>query len=291
MKISTYKEPLQTPKTKEDKIKLAKIISLPNSMVERQINTLEDLVHAITTYPWSPGIFKDGTRNMKNFISTDIMALDIDNGMTIDDAIKRCCKLDVVAIIAPTVNHTEEAPRFRIILPLLKVIKDKEVFNSTWETLSETFPELDSQCSDTSRFYFQCLSDDVTLVKGKNLLEPVVNTPKNNLTYGFKGLSEGTKPVKVGEDMEDVVKLIYGESKPHIPEPVAEFIKGVSTGFPGKWHTMANRFLYTLTLQGIDSNILYEVFKTLSPQPLDSKDEHTFKYAIRDGLRDRKEKL
>jgi hypothetical protein len=156
-----------------------------------QVKNSEELAKVITETNYSLGIFKDGLRNKANFISTEAIGLDFDAGYTLEQA-----KTDFAEyshIIAPSKSHRVEknglvSDRFRVILFLKTPITDVNVFESTWHSLFEKWPQADKACKDASRFFYPSQSIEA-IRKGGKLIEVVLPKPKsepkvaNNLDY------------------------------------------------------------------------------------------------------------
>jgi len=122
----------------------------------------------ITSKNWSPQtFFQDNTGRMArlndNFQSTDFMVLDIDDGMTIEEA--KIAFKEYACVLAPTKSHQKEkttpsgkvkpaCDRYRIIIPLERTVTDKVEFKATWFAAKDIWPFMDDACKDFARFYF-----------------------------------------------------------------------------------------------------------------------------------------
>lgn len=120
------------------------------------INNTEELQKIICTHTWSPAIFS-GTRSNDNFVSTDLLVLDVDSGATINEAFSIFSGYKI--IIAPTRSHQVEknglkCDRFRIVLFLRETITSKEDFLATWQLAQSMLPTIDAACKDPARQYF-----------------------------------------------------------------------------------------------------------------------------------------
>lgn len=128
---------------------------------EIEVQSIEELHDKVHQYAWSPSTFKDGIRKNKNFLSTELMAIDIDDKLTLQEAKERLYNLKVPFSISTSKNHQQDkggvvADRFRIIMPLEAPITDRNTYLSTWNHVKNTmFPELDESCKDVARFYFK----------------------------------------------------------------------------------------------------------------------------------------
>lgn len=140
------------------------------------INALPDLKKFITENDWSPAIFRSNYRNNENFESTSLMVLDVDENLTIEQALKTFEPYKF--LLATTRSHQKEkhglvCDRFRVILFLEREIKTKEEFISTWFSLKEKFPFIDEKCKDPARFFYKC-TDAFFHVKSEGQLIPTV---------------------------------------------------------------------------------------------------------------------
>lgn len=277
MKLSIFPKANFLPKNKEDKIALSKLASNPNLPVILEVRNEEELIKAVTSFGWSPSIFS-GYRHNDNFISTDFMSLDIDSGLTIQEAEKRIQSIGLACLCLPSPSHTEENEKFRLIFPLAKTILNTNDFDKTWEWLQLQFPEIDSQCSDYARWYAPSKmgdgfwQDGEFLIPKKSESTSVINSPSFKETY-----------VDVPENIRDVVKLLYGKERNTIPEAVEFFLTNAHTGLPGLWINSLNSFVFSLALSGVDDIIIQNVVESISPDPLDNRDLYQIRRSIKDG--------
>ncbi len=168
-----------------------------------QIGTLEQMTELCLRHNFSPAIFKDGKRSLKNFEKAYCLGMDIDNDgklykgkptplMSLEEA-KEEFK-DYTHLILPSRSHRKEkdgqvADRYRVILFFTEPITDTDTFYATWEWCKEQWPAIDHQCKDPSRFYYK--HSDVASVRafGKRIT-PVAPAPKPELDLDRIDLSE-----------------------------------------------------------------------------------------------------
>lgn len=243
-----------------------------------EVNTEEDLINIVTNYAWSPSIFK-GVRLQENFLEADFIALDIDSGLSIEEAEKRCIEANLTVLCAPSTSHKPEEPRFRLIFPLLRTVKTKEEFDATVHKLAEKFPECDSKCLENARFYFAQTTVDGFWLEGDFL---PIETPKP-LPKQDKYRDSGVQ-VKVDMKLEEIVEELYGEKRETIPESVHYFLANVHTGLPGEWITSVNACVFSLAMSGIDEDTIMDLMEYLAPRgELTKKDLGTISRAFKDG--------
>lgn len=277
MQISIFKKALAHPKSKEEKATNSRFASSPYKPEIVSFDTETELMDLVTTYAWSPLTFENYRRE-SDFIKTDIIAFDIDEGMTIDEAEVIVEKLGLAALCLPSTSHTENHHKFRLIFPLSRSIHDKDEYLETYMKLAEYFP-VDPQTKDIARFYFGSTDEDGFWIAG-DLYTPVKPKPKLSETFDR---DRYTDTIEVGEDVEDVVRALYGEGKEKIAEQIDFFIRNAHTGLPGMWYNSANSFLFTLGLQKVPFEVVAAVFEELAPEPLDDRDEYQLERAYTDG--------
>lgn len=149
-------------------------------------NASEFLEYALE-YNWSPSVFRDNYRNKENFISADLIALDIDNDepvrMTIEEAAEAF--KDYRHLIMPSRSHRKEKngevkDRFRVLLFLTRQITDEKEYYATWYELQKRCPAADPSCKDPSRFYYpstECFSKNLS--KSAKTIDPVEPKPQD----------------------------------------------------------------------------------------------------------------
>lgn len=275
MELSVF-EKITLPTSKDEKKRLSFFSSKPHLPKLMSCNSTEELIDIVTNRGWSPFVF-DGYRAQKSFLRTNFLVLDIDDGLTISDALDRVKKLGLYCVCLPTASHTKELNKYRLIFVTDLVIDKVDTFKENMNTLVKDFPESDPSCvTDCARFYFGCkFSDDGFVYEGDliKVIEPKKITnkkPSNTL-------------VAVSDDIIDQVKGIYGKERSYLPECVSHFIKNASTGIDGNWIISLNAFVFTLSTQGFTYESIYSTVDMLAPDELDYKDEDCIDRAYKDG--------
>lgn len=277
MQLSVFPRAKAHPKSKEEKVKNSKYASSPYKPETVLFDNEDELINIITKMAWSPMVFETYRRE-SDFIKTDLIAFDIDEGMTIDEAYNVVEELGLAALCMPSTSHTDEHHKFRLIFPLSRSINNIDEYKETYLKLAEYFP-VDPQCKDACRFYFGSTDIDGFWIDGE-LFTPIKPKPKLSETFDR---SSYTESIEVGEDVEDVVRVLYEEDKEKIPEQVDFFIRNAHTGLQGHWHNAANSFIFTLGLQNVPFERVAAVFEELAPEPLDAHDEYLLERSYKDG--------
>jgi energy-coupling factor transporter ATP-binding protein EcfA2 len=110
---------------------------------------------------WSPAIFKKKRRLKENVIELSMLVLDIDGGMTVDQADKILRELGALALIYTTHSHqrvTPEHPKaqdcFRVVVLLADPIS-ADNHPRLWHWANDLFDgKIDAGCKDASRMYY-----------------------------------------------------------------------------------------------------------------------------------------
>jgi len=129
----------------------------------KTLNNLDELAQIVTNFHWTPGIFSSETRSIKTCIGAQLLAFDIDEGCSLDQALKLF--QDYKHVIVTSRSHQKEkitktgkikppVDRFRLILFPDRTIKDDLEFKTTWLKMSEDYPFFDESCKDISRLYY-----------------------------------------------------------------------------------------------------------------------------------------
>jgi KaiC/GvpD/RAD55 family RecA-like ATPase len=194
----------------------------------------EDIAEICLKYNWAPGTFKE-RRRLEDFEQTEILAFDIDDGLSLSDAVARASAANLKYIIATTKSHQKikhegqpnEMPacdRFRVILFLDEAITDVKDYENTWTYHAMDWPEADYSCKDASRFFYKCLDIvsmnevgetlAVKLCEKKDAAKPLIKAPegergelwKSTLDFLLNGAPAGSRHhalVKAVGNMKD----------------------------------------------------------------------------------------
>ncbi len=224
------------------------------------VKSIDQLQKLITTRNWSCGTFENGHRNIKNFKSANCIALDIDEGVTIEEATKKL--VGYTYFIAPTKSHLKEkngtvCERFRILLGLTRTITSREEYAGTYAKLLKMFPTADIQCKDPSRYW----------------------APSTELTNDNKGKN-------IEPEMEEVKKLVPKDVvigvKGHLCVATLEFLFNGAPG--GEWNTSLYKAALDLRSQGYTQEESTNMLETATYKydgSLDSTDLTTIDQAFK----------
>lgn len=175
------------------------------------------IIEITKNYSYSAIEFLNGVRKSENFMRGNIVVLDIDDGITIEEAI---IKFDAFyGVIATTKSHRksekdgkpiESRDRFRVILFLKEPIIEKEVFKRVMTNLI-TEIGADQACKDLGRFYFPNPEQKVYWLKGGEYfdIEPYNVDKKKTLSKTKKSSSKALTTqksdyIEIGDDWKIV---------------------------------------------------------------------------------------
>lgn len=131
-----------------------------NLGINRASMTIPQLAQALTSgMSVCPGVMKDGGRKDVNWIQQQVFALDIENGYTFEAYKENAEKIGIIpAFVYPTLSHTAENHRYRVVYVCDYVVEDAEVARFIRRLLIQQFPNVkeagvDENCKDLSRYF------------------------------------------------------------------------------------------------------------------------------------------
>lgn len=114
-----------------------------------------------------------GRRSQANFIGSDVLAVDIDDGMQLDEALSNPYVQQHAALLYTTPSHTEKNNRFRIVFQTPRTITDAAEMRAAYTGLIRKFGG-DKSCNDACRLFFGSKDSNPT-VFGNMLSEDALN--------------------------------------------------------------------------------------------------------------------
>ena len=127
-------------------------------------STLEEFANIAIRAHIAPAVFRDNKRDGLNFISTDFLSFDFDNGIQTADAVHNqlCGRLLNHALIASK-NHLKDKgdgrgiiQRFHVFIPLSVPIADKSLYKFGVRKFAQLHGwQTDKACSDATRYFYR----------------------------------------------------------------------------------------------------------------------------------------
>lgn len=140
----------------------------------RHAPTAGELAKYVTTYANSPCMWGGGIRERANFRFADWFALDFDEGMTLEEAVKIFSPY--IHIIATSKSHqkakgkTPACDRFRVFLRFIPRCVDRYDYEATADVLIKKYKA--DKCRDAARFFWPC-REVISLKYWGDVVEPV----------------------------------------------------------------------------------------------------------------------
>ncbi len=122
-----------------------------------QTRTVKSFIWSVTHGgAWAVGNYTDNFRTSGNFISSQLLALDFDNAVSIDELLEVEFIRHYVSCLHPSPSHTDEHPKTRAIFVLSEPVYDGDRWESYQIALIDYFQnfEPDTKCRDRARFFF-----------------------------------------------------------------------------------------------------------------------------------------
>lgn len=118
--------------------------------------SMQDLAaHISKGHPWMPALLNDGSRRQQfNAKFAEVLGLDIDGGMTIDEALDHPFIGQFCGLAIESNSSTPELHKFRLVFRLDQALIGWEDIRLANEFLSEMVKAADKACKDASRFFF-----------------------------------------------------------------------------------------------------------------------------------------
>ena len=158
--------------------------------------TSAEVVQIICNKTWSPMVFESGRRLSVNFAASSLCVLDVDDGLSLEDALVEFA--DFRHVIATTKSHQNpksEKPlgdRYRVVLWFDEVIETREKFERVMKYYLTQWPFADPQCKDAARFYWACVKEASIREEGTLLSTSVQLPSPRRRPQKTNGMHHGT---------------------------------------------------------------------------------------------------
>jgi hypothetical protein len=132
----------------------------------------------------------NGWRKSENFTVSGVLAVDIDDGLSVQDALDDDFVQDYASILYTTPSHTEEFPRFRIVFELEVSITDKDRMRDALTGLINRFGS-DEACGDICHMFYGSTTSEPIMFGNKLpelLVEELIERAKESRnSYWYTG--------------------------------------------------------------------------------------------------------
>ncbi|PRT36258.1 hypothetical protein [Bacillus wiedmannii] len=127
-----------------------------NSVIDINVEKLADELGKGKSFV--PAKFKyvkgEKRRAIQNWESQQVIALDFDEGLTLEEALNESYFKENAAFVYTTFSHTEENHKFRVVFVLDETVTQYRHFKCIINELLERYPYADQACKDGSRLFF-----------------------------------------------------------------------------------------------------------------------------------------
>lgn len=135
------------------------------SLSSLAINNIETNEHEKNRrFAWSPIVWDSNKKRAGyNFKHSDFLTLDIDDGITLKEAVSILEGFDILVLATKnhlkakkveSVNEEKVNERFRIIIPFERRVTSLAEYKATMDKIKEVFPWADLSCLDPARVYW-----------------------------------------------------------------------------------------------------------------------------------------
>jgi hypothetical protein len=145
---------------------------------KNRTGTIEDLKTAVKSgFAINGAHFKEKIRNAENVTKIGLLLVDIDDGMTIEQALEHPLINEYCALAYTTFSHTEDHHKFRLIF-ILPEVMNRDDFESLVKFFLSKLPA-DKSCSDSCRAFYgnteaQFFIDNPTAILPQEWIEKAI---------------------------------------------------------------------------------------------------------------------
>lgn len=160
----------------------------------------------------------------ESWISQQMFMLDIDNNMTIDQAIEKCNQIDLIPnFMYSTFSHTDDHHKFRLVFVLDKEITDYTTAQKVQLYLMKSIGEVDVSTCNINRFYY---AGRALVFESGNVLnsDKIIEDSKDTVVKGTKSKVKVNHPPiesdrerKGSLDINEVLNTTLISSDPKTP--------------------------------------------------------------------------
>lgn len=195
--------------------------------------SVEDLAEAVTQgYAFCPHIKPGAQRRKANFQASGFLAVDIDKGKTVEQAMAMDHCRQYASLLYTSVSHTEESHRFRIVFELENPIICPERMGKALVALVSLYGA-DKKCQDPAHFFYGNTSAKVWLpgnIMPDSEVDALVergrelNTSKHSLSAGSDTVTKRSskrvgkaQPIRLRDGGWDYLNNIPLRTSVHCP--------------------------------------------------------------------------
>ena len=181
---------------------------------ENREATLDELADCVTRGSAYCAQLK-GPRRATNFLACDIVSIDIDHGMTVEQALAHPLVRDHGAFVYTTVNHAPDAHRFRAVFVLPRTITDAKEMRAVQRSLALRLNG-DPSATDAARIFFgnrRAQVYTIGKVMSDEILDDLIAQSRHAREGGPGGVLKATRSA-MPIDLDQPVRLAGGHVMP-----------------------------------------------------------------------------
>ncbi len=191
-----------------------------------QVLTIDDLAEAVLLgHAWSCATYDHSMRSKANYQQAQLIGLDIDNGLTLDDALNHPFVKKYGQLIYTSASHqkpkgdTPPCDRFRIVFNASQPIKDIDTYEQLVKAVMGHFPSADEACKDASRYWAGNSQAEIFILDGQTLPDSLIDEAKKQAKIEWEAREKRRIETlaRVNEQNPDELKTLALEALNFIP--------------------------------------------------------------------------
>ncbi|MGK7957196.1 MAG: PriCT-2 domain-containing protein, partial [Crocosphaera sp.] len=188
--------------------------------------TIKALAEAVKRgHAWSCATYDRSMRSKGNYQQGQLIGLDIDNGLTLDDALNHPFVKQYGQLIYTSASHqkpkgdTPPCDRFRIVFSASQPIKDIDSYEQLVKAVMGHFHEADEACKDASRYWAGNSQAEIFILDGDPLPASLIEEASSQAKIEWEAREKRRQETlaRVNEQNPDEVKSLAIEALNFIP--------------------------------------------------------------------------
>ncbi len=188
---------------------------------ETKEGTIDNIAEAILNgYGFMTGVLK-GNRADQNVVSFGAIALDIDDGLTLEQAKQHPFISKHCGLIYTSASHQkqkkkhgsdtwiEPRDRYRVVFVLPETITDLSLWSYLYQVISEQIPEADPSCKNISRYFYGNTEAEISILDNTKCLPQWVIDEAETL----RDMAEAQKNYQPKPKPKSISNLDYADTK------------------------------------------------------------------------------
>ncbi len=188
--------------------------------------TINGLAKAVKRgHAWSCATYDRSMRSKANYQQAQLIGLDIDNGLTLNDALNHSFVKKYGQLIYTSASHqkpkgdTPPCDRFRIVFSASQPLNDLETYEQLVKAVMGHFPSADEACKDASRYWAGNSQAEIFILDGNPLPASLIDEAKEQAKIEWEAREKRRQETlaRVNEQNPDEVKSLALEALKCIP--------------------------------------------------------------------------